>query len=279
MSRLVLGTAQWGDPYGATNTQGRLSDADIEEIVAIARASEITDVDTASGYGDAERRLRPFARDFRISTKLIGASPVEEQARSSLNALGVDAVDTILVHDWDALNRGQQESTVDGLGRLVDAGVTECVGVSVYDAEGIQSARAVFGERGTRLGALQVPANPIDRRLDESHDLLELAADGVHVVVRSVFLQGVLLSSVSELSSHPDVERFRDFVSRETSVALDACLAHARSLLWASHVIVGVVTREELEGVCDSWRRSKSLACPPELASSDFELIDPRRWV
>ena len=95
MSRLVLGTAQWGDPYGATNTQGRLSDADIEQIVAIARASGIVDVDTASGYGDAEHRLRPFARDFRITTKLRGASPAEQQARSSLNALAVDAVDTI----------------------------------------------------------------------------------------------------------------------------------------------------------------------------------------
>ena len=278
MSRLVLGTAQWGDPYGATNTQGRLSDADIEEIVAIARASEITDVDTASGYGDAERRLRPFARDFRISTKLIGASPVEEQARSSLNALGVDAVDTILVHDWDALNRGQQESTVDGLGRLVDAGVTECVGVSVYDAEGIGSARAVFGERGTRLGALQVPANPIDRRLDESDDLLELAAEGAHVGVRSVFLQGVLLSSVDDLSAHPDVQRFVNVIDGRPAVRVNACLAHARALPWATHVVVGVTNANELAAVCHAWNSTEPELLPDELASLDRKLLDPRLW-
>jgi len=278
MSRLVLGTAQWGDPYGATNTQGRLSDADIEEIVAIARASEITDVDTASGYGDAERRLRPFARDFRISTKLIGASPVEEQARSSLNALGVDAVDTILVHDWDALNRGQQESTVDGLGRLVDAGVTECVGVSVYDAEGIGSARAVFGERGTRLGALQVPANPIDRRLDECDDLLELAAEGAHVGVRSVFLQGVLLSSVDDLSAHPDVQRFVNVIDGRPAVRVNACLAHARALPWATHVVVGVTNANELAAVCHAWNSTEPELLPDELASLDRKLLDPRLW-
>ena len=278
MTTLVLGTAQWGDPYGATNTQGRLSDADIEEIVSIARASGITDVDTASGYGDAEHRLRPFARDFRITTKLMGASPVEEQARSSLNALAVDAVDTILVHDWDALSQGQRELTVDGLGRLVDAGVSERVGVSVYDAEGIRSARAVFGERGTRLGALQVPANPIDRRLDESHDLLELAAEGVHVVVRSVFLQGVLLSSVNELSSHPDVRLFVKVVDGRSVGRVDACLAHARALPWATHVVVGVTNANELAAVCHTWKSTEPELLPDELASSDRKLLDPRLW-
>jgi aryl-alcohol dehydrogenase-like predicted oxidoreductase len=278
VSHLVLGTAQWGDPYGATNTQGRLSDADIEEIVAIARASGITDVDTASGYGDAEHRLRPFARDFRITTKLMGASPVEEQARPSLAALAVDAVDTILVHDWDALSQGQRESTVDGLGRLVDAGVSERVGVSVYDAEGIRSARAVFGERGTRLGALQVPANPIDRRLDDSHDLLELAAEGVHVVVRSVFLQGVLLSSVNELSSHPDVRQFVKVVDGRPVGRVDACLAHARALPWATHVVVGVTNANELAAVCHAWKSTEPKLLPGQLASSDRKLLDPRLW-
>ena len=56
---LVLGTAQWGNAYGVTNSVGRLSDEQIGQIVSVARAAGISDIDTARGYGDAEERLRP----------------------------------------------------------------------------------------------------------------------------------------------------------------------------------------------------------------------------
>ena len=75
MQSLVLGTAQWGNPYGVTNTRGRLTDETLAEIIAVAKSSGIRAIDTAGMYGDAEARLASWASDFSITTKVRGADP------------------------------------------------------------------------------------------------------------------------------------------------------------------------------------------------------------
>ncbi|HEY7824388.1 MAG TPA: hypothetical protein VIG24_16215, partial [Acidimicrobiia bacterium] len=116
------------------------------------------------------------------------------------------------------------------------------------------------------------------RRLDASPLLRELAAADAQIVVRSAFLQGVLLSAGGGLADHADVVRFRSGVESSGSSLLEACLAHVRALPWASSVVVGVTSATELQEIVAAWN-----ACEPELAavefgSDDLELIDPRRW-
>ena len=277
MQQLVLGTAQWGDAYGVTNAVGRLSDGEIASIVAVARESGITDVDTARGYGDAQPRLRPFARDFAVTTKVSGGGDVLAQVDASLDELGVDSVDGVLIHDWDELDCKGQGMSVLSYGQLLDLGKVSRVGVSVYDSAGLESAVSTFDAGGVPLGVVQVPANVVDRRLDASSLLTELAATGTHVVVRSAFLQGVLLSADGGLADHPDVVRFRESVGSESSL-LEACLAHVRALPWATHVVVGVTSAVELSEVVDAWNSCEPAVADSLLGSSDLELVDPRRW-
>mgnify|MGYP000019795162 CR=1 FL=1 len=277
MSQLVLGTAQWGNSYGVTNAVGRLSDEVIASIVAVARESGISDVDTARGYGDAETRLRPFARDFAVKTKVSGGGDVMAQVDASLAELGVDSVDGVLIHDWDALDCKGQGMSVLSYGQLLDLGKVSRVGVSVYDAAGLESAMSTFDAGGVPLGVVQVPANVLDRRLDASQLLMELGAAGTQVVVRSAFLQGVLLSAGGGLADHPDVVRFRESVGSESSL-LEACLAHVRGLPWATHVVVGVTSASELSEIVAAWESCSVALAASSLASSDLELIDPRRW-
>jgi aryl-alcohol dehydrogenase-like predicted oxidoreductase len=272
----MLGTAQWGNAYGVTNAVGRLSDDEIALIVAVARKSSITDVDTARGYGDAETRLRPFAQDFAVTTKVSGGDDVLAQVDASLNDLGVDSLDGILIHDWDGLDCKGQGMSVLSYGQLLDSGKVSRVGVSVYDAAGLESAAATFDAGGVPLGVVQVPANVLDRRLDESSLLTELAAAGTHVVVRSAFLQGVLLSPGGGLADHPDVVRFRESVGSES--LLEACLGHVRGLPWATHVVVGVTSADELSEIAAAWESCTPGLLDASLGSDDLDLIDPRRW-
>ena len=124
---------------------------------------------------------------------------------------------------------------------------------------------------------VQVPANVLDRRLDESGALMDLAASGAHVVVRSVFLQGILLASGGGLADHPDVARFRDSIGGQVS-ALEACVAHVRGLPWATHVVVGATSARELSEIVTAWQSCSPGLREASLASSDLDLIDPRRW-
>jgi len=276
VQQLVLGTAQWGSAYGATNAVGRLSDEEIASIVALARDAGIASVDTARGYGDAEVRLRPFAHDFDVTTKVSGAGDVLAQVDASLSDLDVESVDGVLIHDWDALDCKGQGMSVLSFGQLRDSAKVSRVGVSVYDAAGLESAASTFDAGGVPLGVVQVPANVLDRRLDSSSLLTELAASGTHVVVRSAFLQGVLLSAGGGLADHPDVARFRESVSRPS--LLEACLGHVRGLPWATHVAAGVTSAAELSEIVAAWNSCTPSLAETSIGSMDLELIDPRRW-
>jgi len=277
VTSLVLGTAQWGNAYGVTNSVGRLGDEQISDIAAAAVKAGIRDVDTARGYGDAEERLRPFAGDFSITTKVGGGGDVGRQVDDSLRALGVDTLGGVLIHDWDGLDCKGQGMSVLGFAHLLDSGRVSRVGVSVYDAEGLASAVDTFDAAGVPLGEVQVPANVLDRRLDDSQTLAELARTGTRIVVRSAFLQGVLLVDGGGLADHLDVVRFRESVGSEWSL-LEACLAHVRGLPWATHVVVGVTSAAELGAIVDAWNRSEPAMADAALGSSDLDLIDPRRW-
>ena len=278
-ARLSLGTAQWGNAYGATNAVGRLTDESLADIVAVAREWGITDIDTAAGYGDAHERLRPWASHFEITTKVAAARDVGEQVFDAVRALGVDSVHAVLLHDWDEADDDARHRAVRSLRRAVNDGLVERVGVSVYDEPGVATAVAAFDHARLALGALQVPANVLDRRLDSSAVLGDLAQAGCDITVRSAFLQGILLAESGGRADHEDVERFRRWVRDEHGGSLvAACLAHVRALPWVRHVTLGVTSAPELSEVCEAWASTTPASAPAHLGSDDLTLIDPRRW-
>ena len=73
-----------------------------------------------------------------------------------------------MIHDWDASDCKGQGMSVLTFGQLLDSGWVSRVGVSVYDAAGLESAVEAFDAAGVPLGVVQVPANVLDRRWDAS---------------------------------------------------------------------------------------------------------------
>lgn len=280
-SELVLGTAQWGSDYGITNAAGRLSDAQCSALMEVTRDTGITALDTAAGYGDAQSRLRPWAPGFRISTKISGADPatVLHGIEGCLIELGVEQVDAVLIHDWESIDPDTQAVVAQELGSGVERGLAVRVGASIYGERGVESARDAFDAAGVDLGILQVPANPLDQRLNECRPLLQAHAKGTRVQVRSVLLQGLLASSsFGNLGTHDDVLRFHTRVTELGMSPIAVCLNHVRSLPWADDVVVGATTAEELRDIVAAWRQGHPNLVATDLASSDLNLIDPRRW-
>ena len=281
---LVLGTAQWGTPYGLTNERGALSDFDVSQIVSAASAAGLERIDTArgirpsQGYGRAQARLRPWARDFRITTKIYGRSevPISEQLALSLTDLAITAVHACLVHDWALLSGDERRSTARALEAVRASGQAANVGVSAYDEAEVASALEHF----ENLDVVQVPASVVDQRLVNSAVLHALNDAGAEIQVRSIFLQGLLLEprATASLAAHPDIRRFHLFCEANGIAPLTACLSFIKSLEWASQVVVGVTGADELKQVADTWAQRPLTADWAQLASSDTALVDPRLW-
>ena len=57
ISKLAIGTAQFGSDYGISNESGMVPLAKIEEILKTAESRNIKTIDTAISYGEAEKSL------------------------------------------------------------------------------------------------------------------------------------------------------------------------------------------------------------------------------
>jgi len=276
MVSLSLGTAQWGDPYGVTNQVGRLTDASVSEIVSIAIALGIADLDTAPGYGDAERRIAPWSKDFAVTTKVRGGLSISarDQVTASLVTLGCQAVDACLVHDWSSLTPSEAQRVAADLETLRTEGVVGQVGISAYDSDDVGKAQDAFSS----LDRVQVPVNILDRRLVSDRLILQSWESGTRFIARSVFLQGLLATDADTgLGKHPDVMNFHEVCRRQRISPTSAALDFVRCLPWISQLVVGVTSAAELENLGEIWAAAP-MANLIDCSSLDLDLIDPRRW-
>lgn len=275
MQALVLGTAQWGSAYGVTNDAGRLDDGVVADVAHRAWQAGIVRVDTAEGYGDAQQRVASLPYEFRVQSKISAAGADEPRIRrlidDTVDVLG-DSLDRLLVHDWFRLTVTERGAVVAALEAARSDGLLASVGVSIYGPDDLDAAMAAFAT----LDIVQAPVNILDQRLDGLEVVGEFRARGGVLQARSVYLQGVLLSTNSPLSAHPDVENVR----RLGIPMVGLSLGYVRSRPWVDEVVVGVTSVDELNELLSSWMQA---TLPAEvdtrsLASDDVDLIDPRRW-
>jgi aryl-alcohol dehydrogenase-like predicted oxidoreductase len=277
---IVLGTAQWGSDYGITNASGRVSDGQLVGILRHARELNVRDLDTAAAYGDAELRLRPWSRAFRITTKVRchGGPSIESQLMGSLDRLGTKGVGGCLIHDWDSLTPNAARSAARALENERTARRAERVGVSTYDARGLERALSAFD----RLDIVQVPLSVLDQRLVMNGLIEELHTNGVEVQARSVFLQGLLVAPLGmHRFSHAHMDRFHGYCMDIGRRPIEVAVGFIRSIDGVSAAVLGVTSVSELVEIVTVWN-----SAPPQdtlpgidaLASDDEALIDPRAW-
>lgn len=289
--RLALGTAQLGMPYGIANRRGRLSAEEVTAILDRAVRGGIRCFDTAAAYGDAERligdylRVRSLERQVKVVTKLtVGNTCDRVTLRAAVAASrarlgGVPG--TVLLHDPGSL--AQWEGPVGETLRVCRAeGIVGAIGVSVYHPEQFAAALALDG-----LEVIQAPASVFDRRLEQA-GLLERAYErGVRVMLRSVFLQGLLLLGPGRHPAGlgfaaPRLRRWQELCARRAVDPATVALRFVLQRAGPASVVVGCESESQLRQLLDAAGAPDlpaevvaELEC---LATSDRGLLDPTRW-
>ena len=133
--KLALGTAQFGLNYGISNTAGKVSDHELQQILRVAADKGITLLDTAQAYGDAESRLGQFiSNNFQVISKLAPgttAATARTAVLHSLNQLKQPNLYGLMLH------RTQDYSAElwQKLQSMQAAGLVGKLGISVYTPE------------------------------------------------------------------------------------------------------------------------------------------------
>ena len=287
MTKLALGTVQFGLGYGVGNKSGQTSLAEAVKIWALAKTSGIDLIDTAIAYGESEQVIGGLGVEgFKVVTKLppIPADIddvvgwVEYQFFNSLRRLGVESIYGLLLHRSSDFLKEYGRTLIGVLDNLRNKGFTEKIGVSIYDPFELESVLKIV-----EIGLVQAPLNLVDDRLESSGWLQRLEEQNIEVHTRSTFLQGLLLmqreaipAKFERWSSVWD-EWHRQLTTSKTSAAA-ACLSYPLSLRKVSRVVVGVETAEQLELLIKSAGRPFVNQDWTFMRSQDPILINPSNW-
>jgi len=195
ISKLTLGTAQLGQKYGIAS-KGQPSKETAFKILEIANDNSINCIDTAPYYGNSERLIGEFYKNYWYPPKIVSKinlpskvtkdniAKVRLQCVVSELDTGGNGIEYYLIRNPMELGKWYDELIAMKREKLF-----KHLGVSVYDRNEID-----YSLTFKKVEAFQIPVNLFDHRFIPY--LGELG--GKTVFVRSVYLQGLFFTDKAE---------------------------------------------------------------------------------
>jgi aryl-alcohol dehydrogenase-like predicted oxidoreductase len=283
---IVVGTANFRQVYGINKTTMSVGESDSRLILSeVANRSGML-VDSANSYGDIEKFIGVnFANRFnsRITTKILFPPDATEEKvvqmiEISLSRMSQTSFAAVLVHNPEILLMPNGKKIAIGLQRAVEKGLTKRIGASCYSS----SELIILSTEYPMLNSFQLNSN-VAFRIDKNNDaLVKMSNSNIYIYVRSIFLQGLLLLPVDKVPAHLEgltevVTEIEKHCENEQISKLSYCLDYARSLEWATGIVVGVDSHENfIQILKESEKSIQSTKFPtPEISTA---ISDPRKW-
>lgn len=291
---LCLGTAQFGMDYGITNNIGEVNQNQINEIIRKSFLNDISFIDTAQDYGDAEKKLgaskymdkfkiiNKFSTSFKLWDKYI-VNKWENNFQQSLQHMNVDQFDSFLVHNCEDLKRLDSDFLKNWLVSLKERNLIKRIGVSIYQIEDIQNLPIEY------IDVFQLPLSIYDQRFLKSGLIKKLKLMGKSIFVRSIFLQGLILQDSlkwpSFLSNSFKVHHAKvlDQLKKRNLNVIEYALRFIYYCEDIDAALFGITKEKELEEILKIWKSFKKSSQHNEdpyinYAWHNIKDIDPRTW-
>ena len=283
---LVLGTANFGLNYGIGNKEKKISKLDASIILQEAAELGIKKIETAINYGAAENILGNFvtsSNQFEVTTKIpasifLRPGKILKCIMESLKNSQQNSYLAVLLHDTSFFNNLENKELRKELSTLKELGLTRHLGVSVYTEEDVKRSKEFFPE----FDFFQILENVCDQKKYDSKYLQDSADQGTIFFVRSIFLQGMLLMKPHTLPqtlnyNMESIIQLNKFCQLQEISVLDLCVYYAKSIPWATGIVFGVDSVQQLKEIHGSYKKliNKDFSGAPKI--SEF-FLDPRNW-
>ena len=295
VSALGLGTVELGIPYGIRKPAPP-DDALCLRLLHRARDQGVTYFDTAPVYGRSEElvgRAFPGSGGVVLATKVslrddagallppaLLSRAILDSVDRSRRRLSVETLDVLQIHNLGEGDLG--EPLLAAMAEQVEAGRVRHWGVSTY---GRLAPGEVLRHRQA-IDVLQVAYSILDRTLEEGI-LPRCREQGLGIVVRSVFLQGVLSTRRRHLGARLEPLRLAADAAGRIADGLGVDLPEL-ALRFAFHesrvhvTLVGTAAPEELDA---NLRALAAGPLPPDAVAElrrirveDESLLNPGTW-
>lgn len=199
LSKLSLGTVQFGLEYGVSNIHGKPTQNKVDEIIDYVTGNGINCFDTARAYGDSEKVLGESLKEKSnqyIVSKLKSdffENDLLENITESLNNLKVEKLFGLLLHDSTLLYKWN-DSLSKRVDSLIKSKKVSYFGVSIYTSEDFELAL-----NNDKITIIQIPFNLFDQRAILDKWFEKAKEKNKLIFIRSVFLQGLLVMDKKDI--------------------------------------------------------------------------------
>lgn len=274
MNKFILGTAQLGLKYGINNDSGKPSNEESNKIIERSIDNGIINFDTAIAYGNSNEILNKFV-NINIFTKI---PYLKNFTSENIKMYLKQPTFCLYLHDF-------KNYSIENINILKEEKIIRNVGVSVYDLD-----EAIIVLEDNLVDYLQIPFNILDTRwLDDKFQNL-LKNTSIKIVVRSVYLQGLLINPEKHLKNLK-IKNYNYILDNLKNITLELnislkelCLFYVMSQTWVNDIIFGVETLNQLDENINLINNYKNideqtlLKIQNLFKNIDQKIIDPRQW-
>ena len=279
MRNIVIGGAQFGHEYGTLTNNAFPDKKNRIETLQACLDCGFQRIDLSLNYKGAVENLRDtgVSKFFSYSTKFnyknLNPKEILGQLESSLETLGVTKFQSIMVHDWYDLSTLERLEALDFLSALKNLGITDSIGISVYE-------ESELSPQLVNLGIIQAPLNFFNLEFLNSSLVSELVSAGVEMQARSIFLQGLLLNSHQMIQDpfFKGLEEFTNYVKYKKSTHLEVALEVYNCQSLFTSLVVGFLNATHVKQLFDLEPRDSDILDYLRLKSMKPKFADPRKW-
>ncbi|WP_291857693.1 aldo/keto reductase [Marinilabilia sp.] len=273
ISKIGLGTVQFGIPYGISNKQGQTEESEVSLILNYAREFGINILDTASAYGTSEQVLgKNDLSGFKIVSKFLlhnSKKSISQQLHDSLTYLKSQSLYGYMSHR--PMEIVSNPKLWEELIQLKTQGFIKKIGFSFNEIHEVEPVLSL----GLIPDIIQVPYNYFDNRF-ESY-MKALNQNGCEIHTRSAFLQGLFFSELNNLNAFfndakPIIQELQKYGSSLAGMLLKYCT----DKFFIDKVIFGVNTLSQLKNNIKDISVTNKL--PLQKISINESILIPSQW-
>nr|WP_321268063.1 aldo/keto reductase [uncultured Sulfurimonas sp.] len=289
ISKLSLGTVQFGLNYGVANKVGKPTQANVNKIINFVSENGINCFDTAQAYGNSEEVLGNALsniEDTLVISKLksdLFQNNLKKNITVSLENLKMDSLFGLLLHDSELLYKWNSQYT-DNILELIDRKLIKYFGVSIYSSEDFDLAL-----ENDNISIIQIPFNLFDQRAITLNWFEKARKKNKLIFIRSVFLQGLLLMDQNKIPKN--LEHAKKYIEileclcDEFSLNKNKlALSFVDSIANDSLLLFGCDTMEQAQENIYNYNSLKKLdqltllKITEELSDIDEKIYNPTKW-
>ena len=289
MESYAFGTAQFSGKYGITNKTGILLKKEVIKILKYLKKKKIYHIDTSTDYKQADQKINSIKfRKWKIITKInpniVQKLKTHQEIQNKIEnildlhkkKLGVKKIHCLLLRNEKYLMKKNSKNLFLALKNLKKKNFFQKFGYSIYSFKNLKKLFNIF-----HPDVIQCPFNIFDRRLINTENYTFLKKNKVEIHVRSIFLQGLLLSDIKDLPKkfknwNNHFKKWDQWAQNSGLSKLDICVNYPNSIPLIKRIIFGVENFNQLKQILNV--KKKKIICPKYLETNNKKLIDPSRW-